>query len=159
MQDGDFTRRDLFMAGGTAAAFLALTSTAQAADESTADEKANIEVIRRMIADWNVKGFDPADLVKKYMTKNVVVSFLETAPPNEGADAVTATWRGYHAHGENNVTTIKSAYAKGPIVVIQRVDISKVEGKPDKEYEVVGVFVLKNGKIKDWRDYYTRWPT
>src|SRR5689334_7009999 len=117
----DVTRRTMFKAGG-AVALLALAGTAQAADDNTADEKANIEVVRKMIADWNVKGFDPGELVKKYMTEDVVVTFLETAPPNVGAGAVTATWRGYHANGENNVTTIKSAYAKGPVVVIQRVD-------------------------------------
>ena len=165
MQNDDRTRRAVLKAGGAAAAFMALadgaTAAAALANNGTTDpaaEQANDGVVRQMIADYCVKGFDPADLVKKYMADDVVAKFTDSLPATEGAAAVTTLWRSFHAHGEYTATKILSSYAKGPVVVIHRIDTSMAPGKPSRDFEVVGVFVLKDKKIKEWRDYYLTWP-
>ena len=35
----------------------------------------------------------------------------------------------------------------------RRIDTMKTAGKPDQVFKVVGVFVVKDGKIVEWADY------
>jgi limonene-1,2-epoxide hydrolase len=43
--------------------------------------------------------------------------------------------------------------AHGPVVMNKRIDTMKTPDKPDQVFPVVGVFVVKNGKITEWTDY------
>jgi limonene-1,2-epoxide hydrolase len=43
--------------------------------------------------------------------------------------------------------------ATGPLVVTRRTDVVLVPGKPNAVYEIAGVFLVKNGKIREWVDY------
>ena len=46
-----------------------------------------------------------------------------------------------------------STTAHGPVVLNKRIDTLKTQGKPEQVFPVVGVFVVKNGKIEEWADY------
>ena len=41
----------------------------------------------------------------------------------------------------------------GPVVMNKRIDTMKTAGKPDQVFPVVGVFIVKKGKITEWTDY------
>jgi limonene-1,2-epoxide hydrolase len=46
-----------------------------------------------------------------------------------------------------------STTAHGPVVLNKRIDTLKTLDKPDQVFPVVGVFVVKDGKITEWVDY------
>jgi limonene-1,2-epoxide hydrolase len=48
---------------------------------------------------------------------------------------------------------IHETFARGPLVANVRTDTAKTKGKPDQAFKVVGVFIVKHGKIQEWTDY------
>jgi limonene-1,2-epoxide hydrolase len=153
----NITRRTLFVVGavGAVAAGSGLTRTAAAADKPPASDKkaapdtaANIKLVKDFCASWN----DP-DKSVTYLTDDASVRMVEGQPAVVGPAAVAAAFKGFMGHGETISVKILSSYAKGPVVVNTRVDTLKTPGKPDQAFKVVGVFLIKDGKIKEWSDY------
>jgi limonene-1,2-epoxide hydrolase len=48
---------------------------------------------------------------------------------------------------------IGETFAKGPIVMHDRVDLMSFKDRPDRTGHLVGVFALKDGKIHEWLEY------
>jgi limonene-1,2-epoxide hydrolase len=143
-----FSRRNLFLAGGVGAvAAIGLAGSAQAA-ETTATEKANIKLVEDFCKSWN----DP-DKSVAYLAPEASVRMVEDQPAVVGPVAVAAAFKGFMSHGEKIGVKILATFAKGPVVVNHRVDTLTTPGKPEQQFPVVGVFVVKNGKIKEWADY------
>jgi limonene-1,2-epoxide hydrolase len=49
---------------------------------------------------------------------------------------------------------IGETFAKGPIVMHDRVDVMSFKDGPDRTGHLVGVFALKDGKIHEWLEYH-----
>jgi limonene-1,2-epoxide hydrolase len=77
----------------------------------------------------------------------------EDKPAIVGPKAVAAAFKSFMPSGTTISVKILTSKANGPVVVNTRVDTLKTTGKPDQDFKVVGVFVVKNGKIKEWTDY------
>lgn len=148
MSEINITRRTVFVAGALGAVAVAgLAKTAEAATPTDA-QKANIKVVEDFIKAWN----EP-DKSVAYLADDASVRMVEDQPPVVGPAAVNAAFKGFMGHGETISVKILSTFAEGPVVTNIRVDTLKTPGKPDQAFKVVGVFVVKKGKIKEWTDY------
>ena len=140
------TRRHLFIAGSLAT--VAVAGLAEPAAAMSAGEKANAKVVREFIAAWN----DP-DKAVTYLSDDASVRMVEGKPPVVGPAAVDAAFKGFMTPGTKLSVKILSTTAEGPIVMNRRIDTLTMPGKPAQSFKVVGVFVVKKGKITEWADY------
>ena len=170
------TRRNLVVAGGLGALAVAASGAAGAADapstalpsnpnaganpvaapsaaSASSIEKANIQLVKDFCKAW---GDDPPDaetMVGQYMTDDCLVRFGETIDPVTGHDAAISLFQTFLSNGERYDLKILETFARGPVVVNSRID-STIKGKHTTHpTPVVGVFVIKAGKIKEWSDY------
>ena len=169
------TRRNLVAAGGLGAFAMAVAGAAGAADPGSSGtalpssgmpagnapsasspgsiEKANIQLVKDFCKSWNDDPPDADDMVGKYMTDDCLVRFGETIEPVTGHDAAIALFQTFLSNGERYDLKILETFARGPVVVNSRID-STVKGKRvTHPTSVVGVFVIKDGKIKEWSDF------
>lgn len=111
-------------------------------------EKANVKVVDDFIAAWS----DP-DKAVTYLSPEASVRMVEDQPPIVGQPAIAAAFKGFLTPGVTlGVETLQTT-VHGPVVMNKRIDTLKTEGKPDQVFPVVGVFLVKNGKITEWVDY------
>jgi limonene-1,2-epoxide hydrolase len=171
------TRRNLVVAGGLGAFAMAAAKTASAADAaglptpldavpggavdlnkpSAASpgtiEKANIQLVKDFCKAWGDDPPDAEELVNHYLAEDCLVRFGETIDPVTGHEASIALFQTFLNNGERYELKILETFARGPLVVNSRID-STIKGKrTTNPTKVFGVFVVKNGKIKEWSDY------
>jgi len=144
-------RAFLATTGVSAVAALRATRTLGAA-ELTDDEKAHVKVVTDFCAAWSTR-----DLKKilPFLSDDCVYRMSETTPPVSGHAGVTerlGTWMETSQRIEFNIL---DTFAKGPMVVNHRIDRFVSTTRP-LTWEGVGVFFLKDGKIKEWFDYSIR---
>lgn len=153
----DLSRRT-FLGSGTAGALgglsvlgvLALPGSVEAADLSD-KEKANVAVVNEFCAAW--KSGDAAK-AGACLADNCTVRFLastEGNPPVNGKAAVVEQIAKYLS-GMKIEFVISETFAKGPIVVNRRVD-KLVSATGPRDIQIVGVFFVTNGKIREWHDF------
>ena len=116
--------------------------------EPTAQEKANIQVVKDFCDAW------PAHNVGKIMSffaDNCAYRPLETMETAQGRAAVENEIKRF----VNNVERfeILETWARGPMVINQRIDHFK--DFQIKALHGTGVFFLKSGRIVEWFDYTT----
>ena len=153
-----FSRRMLMVAGGLGAlAASGLAASAAAADAPAAKgadaSVANVKLVNDFIKSWSAKDFDAEKVAAQYLAEDCVVRMEEDKPPLMGRAAVAAAFKGFLTNGTTLKVKISQTYAHGPVVANSRVDTMVVPGKPAQSFPVAGVFVVKNGKIKEWTDY------
>jgi len=132
------------LAGGTSL----VPSFADAAQGGNTDE-AGVRIVTDFCA--AVSKLDPAAM-RPFFADDVVYRMTETAPPIVGVERVLETY------AKLNATSIEfkvlETLTAGPIVINRRVD-RFVSPRPFT-WEGVGVFFVKDGKIKEWSDYTIR---
>jgi limonene-1,2-epoxide hydrolase len=145
-------RRALLVAGGMGALAFAASGSAYAA-ESSAIEKANTQLVKDFCKAW---GDDPPSaekIVSEYLSPDCTVRFGEKILPVTGQAAVVELFLSFFGNGERYDLKIVDMFARGPIVMNSRID-SMIKGtRVTNPTEVVGVFVVRDGKIKEWSDY------
>jgi len=167
------TRRNLVAAGGLSMFAAAMAGIAEAADtgsgasaapsadpksipsvaSASSIEKANIQLVKDFCKAW---GDDPPDaeaMVNQYLSDDCLVRFGETIDPVNGHDAAIALFQTFLSNGERYDLKILETFARGPIVVNSRIDSTIKDKHTTHPTNVVGVFVIRNGKIKEWSDY------
>lgn len=135
-------------------ALLALGLTLGLANRAGADvagnktERANVKVVDDFIAAWS----DP-DKAVGFLAPEASVRMEENKPAIVGQKAVADAFKGFMKPGVTiHVKTLRTT-VHGPVVLNKRIDTMKTAGQPDQVFPVVGVFVVKNGKIVEWTDY------
>ena len=166
------TRRNLVAAGGLGAFAIAVAGTAGAADPGNAlpssgmpasnapsasspgsIEKANVQLVKDFCKAWGDDPPDPEDMANKYLSDDCVVRFGDTVDPVSGHDGAVALFQTFLSNGERYDLKILETFARGPVVVNSRID-STIKGmRTTHPTSVVGVFIVRNGKIKEWSDY------
>jgi len=146
------TSRRAFLGGAGlgAAALLGVPNVASAADPSPA-EQANIAIVKDFCAAWSTR--DIATILP-YLSDDCVYRMTETTPPANGHDGVVARLGTWLQDSSLIEFRILDSMAAGPIVITRRID-RFVTAKP-LTWEGVGVFFVKDGKIKEWSDYTIR---
>ena len=144
-------RRFLQTAGLGSLAAIGLSASPQGA-ELSAGEQANVKLVTDFCAAWATR-----DLAKilPFLSDDCVYRMSETAKPAAGHAGVTerlGTWLQTSDRIEFNVL---DTFAKGPMVINHRVD-RFISTKRPLTWEGVGVFFVKDGRIKEWSDYSIR---
>ena len=148
MDEFTVTRRNAIVAGALGAMAVATLGKTTIAAEEKSDTKANEKVVKDFIAAWN----DP-DKAVTFLADNCVVRMEEDKPAVNGPAAVGAAFKGFMGPGVKlDVKTLKT-YSEGPLVTNKRVDTLTVPGQKPQSFPVVGVFIVKKGKIAEWTDY------
>ena len=142
------SRRRLIFLAGLLGAVVMTTMACVSAEAESATEKANMEVVSDFIASW-----DDPDKAVTYLSANASVRMVEDEPAVVGRVAVAATFKGFMTPGMTLTVETLSTTAHGPVVLNKRIDTLKMLDKPDQVFPVVGVFVVKDGKITEWVDY------
>jgi limonene-1,2-epoxide hydrolase len=148
---GEASRRAFLTASGLGAA--ALLGGARRADaaEWTAAERANVKTVTDFCAAWGTRDIARA---LPFLTDDCVYRMTETAAPASGHDGVIQRLKPTVDNATLVEFRVLDTMAAGPIVINHRVD-RFVTARP-LTWEGVGVFFVKDGKIKEWSDYTIR---
>lgn len=139
-------RREFLAAGGVGAAMLlAANGKAHAEDVPSAAEK----VVNDFCAAWETMD---SEKLASFLDDGIVFRMMDTAPFVEGKEAMMGGIKQFLAtYKSANFEMVRSA-AFGNIVVNERIDHFENEDREDA-FHVTGVFLVKEGKIVEWRDY------
>jgi limonene-1,2-epoxide hydrolase len=109
----------------------------------------NETIIREFLAAWS--NLDPVELAA-YFTEDGVYHNMPSDPVS-GRENIQNFIAGFIRPWQETEWEILSLVAEGNTVIAERVDKTVVANQP-VDLPVVGVFILDNGKIKEWRDYF-----
>ena len=140
------------MAGGATAALgmaLASTASAETATGLTELEKANEKVVNDFCAT-----FDTLDQEKllSFFADDIVFRMTDTAPFIEGIEALREGFAAFMAPAKSAHFEMIRSQVMGNIVINERIDHFDM-GETKNAFHMTGVFLVKNGKIVEWRDY------
>src|SRR5262249_53548888 len=114
-------------------------------------DSANVKVVKNFIGAWS----DPTKAAE-YLSDKAVLRMEEDKPAITGKQPFIDAWKAFQQTGAGVSVKFVDTYARGPVVVTNRVDTIKSKDKPDQPFPVVGVFVVKDGKIVEWTDYLNK---
>jgi limonene-1,2-epoxide hydrolase len=141
-------RRAFLLAALTTGATSVVPSVADAAQAGNANETA-VRIVTDFCA--AVSKLDPAAMLP-FFADDIVYRMTETTPPVVGVEEVLETYT------KLNATSIEfkvlETLSLGAIVINRRVD--RFVSPRSFTWEGVGVFFVKDGKIKEWSDYTIR---
>jgi limonene-1,2-epoxide hydrolase len=143
------------------AAFIALGIVGLLASSSTAlpalgaNETNNVAVVQRMLTALEATDPNPSALADLF-SDDCYIRWSEKDTPATGKTAAIAKLASLFSKNHRYKIVVHQWFAKGPIVVTSRDDITLSNGKAAAPFHVVGVFVVENGKIARWDDYEDR---
>lgn len=143
-------RRFLAVAGAGMGAWLGAAGRADAVDP-TPLESANVKTVTDFCAAWSTR--DMARILP-FLADDCVYRMTETTPPANGHDGVVQRLKQWLDDSSLVEFKILELKASGPIVITHRID--RFVTKQPLTWEGVGVFFVKDRKIKEWSDYTMR---
>jgi len=145
----DFTRRG-FLTAGALGACAAIATVADAA-EPTADEKANVKIVKDFCAAWAAKDIAK---IESLLDDNVAVRWSERADWIKGKATAFERMKGIlERPGVEKVELeLVETYPRGPLVFNDRWDRTIRNGKMT-QHRLASIFFIKGGKIVEWLDY------
>jgi len=117
----------------------------------TPAEQANVKVVTEFCAAWSARDMNK---VLPFLADDCVYRMSETTPAVNGHDGVIQrlkTWVDTASLVEFRVLDTRAA---GPIVINHRID--RFMTAQPLTWEGVGVFFVKDNRIKEWSDYTIR---
>ena len=150
-------RRTFLPASLAAALAAAVVSRKLFAVEMSDLEKANVKLIMDM-----VKAFDSAaalvppaaDAVRTFFADDCAFRFRPTdLTATRSFGAVEETMKRVTANGEKVHQELLERFAKGPVVVVEKLN-HFVTPEKTRTSHVVAVFLVKDGKIVEWTEYF-----
>jgi limonene-1,2-epoxide hydrolase len=141
-------------------AFLAITGLSMLASalplpaaEWTDGERANVQLVGDFCASWSSR--DLARILPR-LSDDCVYRMSETVPAVTGHAGVSDRLGSWMPSSDLGIEfKILETFAAGPIVINHRIDSFNSTTRP-LTWEGVGVFFVKDGKIKEWSDYTIR---
>lgn len=109
----------------------------------------NAAIVREFIGAWSRLD---ADELASYFAADGTYHNIPTAPVT-GRENVRKFIKGFAANWSSTDWEIVNLVAAGDVVFAERVDRTRV-GPKQVELPCCGVFVMKDGQIKVWRDYF-----
>ena len=146
----ELKRRTFFTSAGVAA-FASLAPVALGA-ETTEAERANARLVADFCVAWSTR-----DLPRllPLLAEDCGYRMTETAPAATGHAGVAERLGSWLQTSAQVEFRILETYSKGPMVVTHRIDRFVSSTRP-LTWEGVGVFFVKDAKIKEWSDYTIR---
>jgi limonene-1,2-epoxide hydrolase len=137
-------------AGLSMAGFAVGAGRADAAGWNEA-EKANVKTVSDFCAAWSTRDIAR---VLPFLADDCVYRMSETTPPVNGHAGVTDRLKSWLDDSTLVEFKVLDTSAAGPIVINHRID-RFMTARP-LTWEGVGVFFVKDGRIKEWSDYTIR---
>jgi limonene-1,2-epoxide hydrolase len=141
--------RRRFGATAAAAAASLLVRPSPVAAALTAAEQANVTLVNEFCAAFATRDISK---VLAFMAADVSYRMTETTPAAAGHEGVTTRLKAYLESSERVEFKVLDTYAVGPMVVNHRIDTFASATRP-LVWEGVGIFFVKDGKIREWNDY------
>lgn len=111
--------------------------------------KANEETIREFIAAWS--RLDVNEIVSYFASDGIYHNMMNK--PVSGHDNLRRFIGGFIKDWTQTTWDILNIIAQGNIVMAERLDRTRI-GDKGIDLPCCGVFVLEDGKIRIWRDYF-----
>jgi limonene-1,2-epoxide hydrolase len=151
--DHQVERRAVLSAAAGLGALMTLGTAASAQGaELTAAEKANVTLVGDFCAAWAARDFAK---ILPFLADDSSYRMSETTPAVTGHAGVRERLGSWLESSQQIDFKILDTYAKGPMVVNHRIDRFVSATRP-LTWEGVGVFFIKDGRIKEWFDYTIR---
>ena len=150
MTDG-MDRRGFMTVAGLGAAAL-IPPAAASGVQVTAAEQANQRLVNAFCAAWASRDLDR---ILAYVADDNVYRMTETTPPATGHAGIRERLGQWVKESDSIDFKVLDSWAKGPMVVNHRIDTFASKVRP-LTWEGVGVFFVKDGKIREWHDYTIR---
>ena len=123
------------------------------AAEWTAEQKANIQLVTDFCASWSTR--DLTQILPR-LSNDCIYRMSETIPAVTGHAGVTEKLGEWMTSSDLGIEfKVLDTWAAGPMVMNHRIDSFKSTKRP-LTWEGIGVFFVKDGKIKEWSDYTIR---
>lgn len=117
----------------------------------TPAETANEALVTRFCADWAKRD---AELLAGYFTDPFEYMIYEGGPVIRSREEFVRRLGPYLAGLREVDWEILRSHAMGPMVVNERIDhFYAPEGGKDHHPRIVGLFIVRDGRIAVWRDY------
>ena len=141
--------RRAFLVASLAAGSMSLVPSLAGAAQSLDAEARGVRIVTDFCA--AVSRLDLAAL-RPFLADDVVYRTTETTPPIVGVENVLEAYRRLNA--TSIAFKVLETLTAGPIVINRRID--RFVSPQPFTWEGVGVFFIKDGKIKEWSDYTIR---
>ncbi len=150
-----YSRRTVLAAAGALAGCSVMSA---GGDDSVGDTQAksaleieNERIVTQFCLDWATKDID---LLASYLAEDVVYQMFEGRPDIIGRDAFIKELGGFLANLKEVKWEILRTYSIGELVINDRVDHFVGEDeKRSMHFAIAGYFLVRDGKIKVWKDY------
>jgi limonene-1,2-epoxide hydrolase len=129
----------------------------------TETERANADHVLAYFREWEGK-FDPEAAFAAYFSDDARLRYeagIQTPVPTDmsrwivGPAEIAATNKAYVDMGFTAQAEIRTVFASGPLVIVERIDHCTVPGGADRAVRMIGVFMVINGTIVEWTDFYS----
>jgi limonene-1,2-epoxide hydrolase len=148
-------RRTFLTSAGVsgAAVFSALSALARPASaaEWNDAERTGVKLVTDFCAAWSARDMNK---VLPFLSDDCIYRMTETTAPANGHDGVVQRLKTWVDTASLVEFRVLDTMAAGPIVINHRID-RFLTAQP-LTWEGVGVFFVKDGKIKEWSDYTIR---
>jgi limonene-1,2-epoxide hydrolase len=111
-------------------------------------EKANVKIVNDFCAAISTR--DAARLLT-FFADDLVYRPTETTPAIRGQQALAETFKKWTERPGGMEFRVLDTFAAGPIVMNRRID--EFSGDRRMRWDGIGIFFVKDGKIKEWSDY------
>ena len=142
-------RRSFLLSAALGSAGALLAADRADAAEWGETEKANVKVVNDFCAAIATR--DPSRVIS-FFADDLVYRPTETTLPIRGRDTLAATLKKWTETSDRMEFLVLDTFAAGPIVMNHRIDQSSGPNRRLK-WVGIGVFFVKDGKIKEWSDY------
>lgn len=147
-------RRTAFTGIGAGLALAFSTQTKAAGPEAVpALEVEKENIVNDFCAAWATRD---ADQLASYLSDDIEYHMFEGRPPINGVAEFSAQLKPFMAGMAEIDWEMLRSSVMGDIVINERIDhFIRAEGSnaPDNHFHVVGVFLVRGGKIVYWKDY------
>lgn len=148
----DLPRRTFLRTGALGGALTMVLPGWTDAAAPTPAEASNMKVIDEFCKSWATR-----DLIKitSFLSDGCIYRASETAAPVVGRDAIIERLKGPVGRADKVEFEVLDTWAKGPLVVDDRLDYF-ITGGETRIFHAVGVFYMVGGKIAEWTDFVIR---
>jgi limonene-1,2-epoxide hydrolase len=152
---GQISRRTIIAAaGGLAACSTVSTGGNDPVTEVPVKSELEIEnerIVTQFCLDWATRDID---LLADYLAEDVVYQMFEGRPDIVGRAAFVKELGGFLANLKEVEWEILRTHAIGELVINDRIDHFVGEDeKRSMHFSIAGFFLVRDGKIKVWKDY------
>lgn len=139
---------------GLSLAAIATAASSVGAQTVVSSEAANLALAADFCATWAKGPVDVEQMISRYFHPACVVRVMDDAMTAQGHRGVAAMLYGWLEGQRRFDLQIVESRALGPLVIQTRNDVTYSPGSKPHVDRIACVFVIADGKIKEWSDYF-----